>query len=438
MLILGSLALLLWTAGCVSTQKRYDKAQDLEAQGRYAEAAEYYVKVLQKEAEWEGADERLRVTGNRAVTMLLDAAEAARSAGRYDEALAILDRMDALRNEVASVGVMLDVPETYASYRRELTEDAIAALLRRGEHAEEIGDWGDALRAYERAARYTDDPDRQDAFVRRQADVHLQWAEQERDREHFQAAFDRAKHVIDLLGPDDPMAEHALALQDDALNAGTRFVAFLPFWRTEEVARVAPKNVVRDLNDVLLYEHWSTPQPFVAAADPVQIRRELRRLRYDQDVVTRRQAAEIGRIVGADYVVVGDWTAFERKEKNLKEKTRKARLRGRHATTGGTNDTTYVEQQLTLELEAGVTYRIIDPRTRREVDQGTVRAEASGRVKRAVFAGDYHDLDLSGDERSLFEDEEREATEDIGAELVDALSERLAERVYDRLLQQIP
>ena len=30
------LAALLWMTGCASTQKRYDKAEDLELQGRYA------------------------------------------------------------------------------------------------------------------------------------------------------------------------------------------------------------------------------------------------------------------------------------------------------------------------------------------------------------------------------------------------------------------
>ncbi|MCH8963017.1 MAG: hypothetical protein IH820_17320, partial [Bacteroidetes bacterium] len=266
----------------------------------------------------------------------------------------------------------------------------------------------------------------------------LQWAEYDFDREYYRAGFDRAQHAIDLLGPGHPLAERALAFQEDALASGTRFVAFLPFWRTEDVDRHAPRNVVPDLNDVLLYEHWSAPLLFIAAADPVQLRRELRRLRYDRTIITRRQAAEIGRVADADYVIVGEWTVFERQERNLKEKTRKARMKGRRATTGGSTDTTYVEQSFRLEFEAEVAFRIIDPRTRREVDHGTARAEVSGRVTRGVFAGDYRDLDLSGSELSLFEDDERLAEEELGDELVDTLAARLAERVYDRLLRLIP
>jgi len=431
-------AVLLILAGCASTQKRYDKAQDLEAQGRYAEAAEYYIKVLDKEAAWEEAPERLREAGNRAVAFFFDEAEAARFEGNYDAALRALDRLDDLRADAAGVGVTLDAPENYVAYRQELVQTAVEDLLRRGQRAEQAGDWREALDTYERAARYTDDPDRLAEFARLQANVHLHWAEYDFDHEYYRAGFDRAQHAIDLLGPRHPLAERARAFQEDALASGTRFVAFLPFWRTEDLDRHAPRNVVPDLNDVLLYEHWSDPLLFIASADPVQLRREVRRLRYDRTVITRRQAAEIGRVAEADYVVVGEWTVFERQERNIKEKTRKARMKGRRATAGGTTDTTYIEQSFRLEFDAEVAFRIIDPRTRQVVDHGTVDAKVSGRVTRGVFAGDYRDLDLSGSELSLFEDDERLAEDEMGDELVDLLALRLAERVYDRLLRLIP
>ena len=432
------LGLMLILAGCASTQKRYDKAEDLEVQRRYAEAAQYYIKVLEKEPEWEGAPERLREAGNQAIALFFDEADAAQAEGNYAEALRVLDRLDALRDAAEDVGVTLDVPDDYASYRDELTESAIEVFLARAERAVQIGDWDEALHAYERAAYYTDDPEERAELTRLQADVHLRWAEYDFGHEHYRAGFDRAQHALDLIGPGHPLAERALAMQATALEAGTRAVAFLPFWRTEEVAREAPPNVVQDLNDVLIYDHWSGPMLFVIAANPVQVRRELRRLRYDREIITRRQAAEIGRVALADYVVVGEWTQVQRRERNLKEKTRKARLKGRRATTGGANDTTYVEQSFRLELDAEVVYRIIDPYTRREVEKGTVTAEVSARIKRAVFAGDYRDLDLSGSELSLFEDDERLAMEELGNELVDKLALRLAERVYDRLLWLIP
>ncbi|MFQ5571341.1 MAG: tetratricopeptide repeat protein [Rhodothermales bacterium] len=434
--ITGLLVLLLG-AGCASTQKRYDKAQDLENQGRYAEAVEYYVKVLAKEPDWPEARERLREAGALALDAYLDEAEAAQFEGHYEDALRTLNRLDALRFEAAGVGVTLIVPDTYATQRLTLIKKAYETLVLRGEHAEQAGDWQDALRAYERAGRYSPNAEAQADLAERRARVYLRWAEYDLDREYYQAGFGRAQHALDLVGPEHPLARQALDVQAFALEAGTRFVAFLPSWRSEAVARETTDALIRDLNDVLLYEHWAEPLPFIAAADPVQLRRELRRLRYDRTVITRRQATEIGRVVDADFVVVGDWTEFERKEKNVKDRTRKARMKGRAATVGGTQDTSYVEQRFTLELDAAVAYRIIDARTRREVDRGTVYAEVSARIKRGVFAGDYRALDLSGAELSLFEEEERLATDELHNELVDELAGRLAERVYDRLLRHI-
>ena len=68
-------------SGCASTQKRYDKAEDFELQGRYAEAADYYIKVLEKEPDWEGAPERLQETGNQAIVLFFEEADAAQARG---------------------------------------------------------------------------------------------------------------------------------------------------------------------------------------------------------------------------------------------------------------------------------------------------------------------------------------------------------------------
>ena len=238
--LLGLMAL-VWLTGCVSTQKRYDKAQDLEAQGRHAEAAEYYIKVLEKEPDWEGGSERLREAGNQALLLLFDEADAARLDGDYDEALRRIDQFEALRDAARSVGVTLDVPADYAAFRDAVTESAIAAFIAEAERAERAGDWNDALAAYEKATAYTTNPDQRDDLVRRQADVHLRWAEYDFDREYYRAGFDHAQHALDLVGPDHPLAEHAVAMQATALEAGTRAIAFLPFWPTPSVRQKGRK-----------------------------------------------------------------------------------------------------------------------------------------------------------------------------------------------------
>lgn len=436
-LLLLLLGTALLVAGCASTQKRFEKAQELEQEGRYAEAADYYIKVLEKEKDWESARAGLQDVGALAVENFLLEAGAAAEAERFDNAVRALDRLDALRDAARDVGITLAVPSDYAAYRRDINRQAVAFFIQQGEQAEAERNWDGALAAYGEARGYAVDPRQADELVERQGGVYVRWAATDADRDYFRAAFDHAQAAIDLLGPDHPVGRDAAEVQQEALELGTRYVAFLPFWRTDAVGRDAPRTLIQDFNDVLLYDHWGAPVPFIAAADPVQIRRELRRLRYDRTTISRNQAAEIGRAARADFVVVGDWSAFEQVERNIKEKTRKARLRGRGSTVSGGRDTTYIEQELTLELRGEIAYRIIDPVSRTVVDEGRLDDRVSKKINRALYAGDYNDLDLSGKQRSLFEDEERIAMEELSNELVDDLAARLAERVYDRLLRQI-
>lgn len=432
------LGLLLFVSACASTQKRYDKATDLEAQGRYAEAAEYYIKVLDKEPDWEEARARLQDVGDKAIETYWAEARDAEYELRLEDAFQALEDLDALRDDARDVGVTLAVPDDYDSYRDVLAEKTIEDLLRRGDQAERQGDWQEALNAYTKAENYTFDRDRLAEFAYMQARIHLAWGETDVSREYFRAGFERVQHTIELVGPDHPLGRQAIALQQTALDGGTQFIAFLPVWRTEDVARDAPSTLLQDLNDVLVYDFWSVPPPFIAPADPVELRRELRRLRYDRTIITREQATEIGRVVNADYVVVGELKDFEWKERNVKNRDRKAKLKGRPSSTDGNTETTFTKQSLTLEWQVDIAYRIIDPRTRRVLEERTVYASASKRYDRGVYEGDYRDLDLSGSDLSLFEDDERIAHEDLAAELADELALRFSERLYERLLREIP
>lgn len=439
-LLLVTLLLFAVGSGCKSTQKRYEKATQLEAQARWAEAARYYIEVLEREPDFEDARQRLAEVGAFAIDDYLAAADAALAEGLPDAAIIELEHLDALRDDAHGVGVRLAVPATYADYRARVERQALVALLQQGDRAERAADWNAALAAYERALGYANSPDTEADIREAQGRIHLKWARQEVAHGRNRAGFDLAAHVASFAGPDHPLAVEAFALQEEALAAGTRYVAFLPLAQTDAARRAAPREFVRDLNDVLTYDHWGAPVPFIAAADPVQLRRELRRLRYDDVILSRKDAADIGRVVDADLVVVGELTRFEAEERNIRNREREARLRVRGSTRTGdhTVDTVYVEQSYTLDYDATAEYRIIDARTQRVLDEGTVRANASERLERGVFAGDWEDLDLSGSQRALFEDGDRLGRQELTNELVDDLATKIAERVYERLLREIP
>ncbi|MDX1531868.1 MAG: hypothetical protein R3362_10115, partial [Rhodothermales bacterium] len=300
------------------------------------------------------------------------------------------------------------------------------------------GRWRRAHDAYERAATHTADPATRRQLAERQAPPPRGWGEDEAGAARYHAAFDRAAHALDLVGADHPLGRRADALRAEAAEAGTVRVAFLPFWRTDAVGRAISDAFVHDLNDVLVYDYLAAPAAFVAVADPVDVRRSLRRLDLDRRILTDRQAADLGRAGDADLVVVGEVIAFERSERIGKETRRRALLKGRPSTTEGPKEAEWIEQRLTLAFDAEVAYRIVDPRTRRVLDRGTVRAEVVDRLRRGVYAGDYRTLDLDGEALSLFEDAEPQAVEELENALADALASRLAERLYTRLLVQIP
>jgi hypothetical protein len=437
-------------AGCVSTKDRYTKAQELAQDERYAEAARSYVRVLRDEPDWPHARAELAAVGQRGADRLLEEAERAAAGGRYPSAVAALDALDALRADTESVGVSLAVPADYDTFRRETVRAAADQVIDEGRRAEEAGDWRAAIDAYERARQYVQRAERLSMLDAAQARVSLRWAEDDMARGHFRAAHERAAFVYDLVGAEHQWAREAEALQQVAIDRGTRVVAFLPVGRTRGPTAALPRFFRSELNAVLQYDYWSTPPLFIAPVDPIETRRGLRRAGTGRAVLSDTDAADVGRSLGADFVVVGELTRFERIEDDVEETVRAVQMRvrdddgqgqaGRGATERSVvwRDTSYVLQTFDLALEATVEYRIVDVYTGRAVDHDSERVRHEGRRQRGLFPGDYRDLDLSGAELSLFDRDDQQAAERaIENQLIDRLAEELADGVFYRLLRRI-
>lgn len=434
------LSLLIVVAGCVTTQDRYEKAQDLTAEGRYVEAARYYVRVLEAEPDWPEARGELEAVGARAVDTLLDEAETLAAEERYEDAVATLDMLDDLRADTEAVGVELTVPEDYADYRASLIRTAADVLIEEGAAAEETGDWANAADAYDRARTYVTSEKRLTLLKEAQARVLLRWSEDELAQNQYRAAYERAAEIADLIGPEHPIRQKAAALQNTAIEEGSRVVAFLPLGRTGDVASALPEFFLRDLNDVLQLEHWTDPPAFIAPVDPIATRRLIRKRSADQTVLPRSVAAKAGRELGADLVLTGEIIRYEQVATSTNEREREARMRVRGATGQGTQwrDTTYVEQTIRMELEAAVEWRLIDVRSGRMVDRGIETEQARDELQRGVFAGDYRRLDLSGSELRLFNPSDlRQDKRAVEEQLMDLLARRLANEVFARILHRI-
>ncbi len=426
--------ILLVAAGCASPSKLLDKATGAEEKGEYYRAAKFYVSVLEKETDWEDAREGLMRVGTIAVDNLLDEANDLEEQGKFDDAINTLSKPDGPKADARGVGVSLSVPADYDDYRDRLSEAAIDSLIRQGERAEEAGDWREAIETYELVQKkYKLTVDQDEEMLLASARAYTKWAEQDMDQGRYRSAFDRAADAINVLGEEHPRSGNAIDLQDQAIEEGTRFVAFLPIWQTDDVSDEAPRGIIEEIDDLLQYDYWADPPLFIAQTDPVQLRREMRRLRLDDRLITRSEASNIGNVLDADYVVITQAVLFQFDERRMKEKTKKTQTKGRNS-----QDTTYIEQSFTGRLDAEIEYRIIDMDSRKEVGDGSVSADASTKMKRGVYDGDYQDLDLSRSERKLFDEEELDlAMRELEDEIIDDITPRLADEVFEAILKRI-
>jgi hypothetical protein len=70
------------------------------------------------------------------------------------------------------------------------------------------------------------------------------------------------------------------------------------------------------------------------------------------------------------------------------------------------------------------------------VEEQTVSVTASGQFRRGYFDGDYTTLDLSRDERALFDKEGwLRAEKELQARLDNKLAEKIAASIFERVLR---
>jgi tetratricopeptide (TPR) repeat protein len=430
---MGTLSLFLVMAlvGCVSIEKRYKKGQELEGKGRLEEAAQRYIKVLTKDPGMEDARQRLADVGSRLVDTYLAQARAHESNGVYENAVAALNRIDNLRSRTSQVGVMLPVPDDYADFRRDMIDAAVASLFRQGEDLENAGNWPDALRRYELLRTYPLASDQMRRVDGAQARVLLQWSEQDLARGSFRAAYGHAQGAMDIFGPDSETGAEGRAIQKAALEAGTKTVAVLPFWASPGAGNRAPRGMESKLYDTLLYEHMDAPVLFVGPIDRGAVHREMSRLRIRSGEIRFQTAVMVGQALNADFVVIG-WIESYLQEDGVPEETaRKAPLRRDKSSVA-----TYSEKKYTVKLTSEVMYRIVELASRRVVDEETVIATTSGQFRRGYFDGDYATLDLSRDERTLFDKEGwLRAEDELQAMLDNKLAEKIAASIFERVLR---
>ena len=432
--------------GCASATKRLEQGAELESQGRYAEAAARYVQALRKDPGLPEARAGLARAGVQAIEENRSNAARFRTMGSLVQAADLYCTSDALVQEAASVGVPLALAEGYAESRRTTLDEAIEDLLHTGRSAEANGQWAAALHAYEHVGMY-------DPKSRQKQNAHLGqvrttvlWSEADLAAGHYRSAFQRAEAALallgdaathgdprggDLLGRGEPTwSERAADVREEAVTLGTVRAVLTPVRSGAGVE--LPEGFLAELNDELELQQWTQPPIFVAVTDPVVVRRELRRLGRGHGALGVRDAARIGRDLGASFVVGFVIDSLHVDEHDVVREKRSAR------TKGGV-DTTYTVIKGRTNYAMTATVVLVDVAQGREFQRFTLDAAEPGHFTRAEYDGDPRYLRLADNERHLFDSrrthEEEEETQD---RLIASASRQLAARTYASLINCVP
>lgn len=425
------LLVLLLAAGCKSADELYNEGQALEMQGRHEAAVRYYAEALEKDPHLQKARGRLLEAGRVAVARGLDRLDAAEAGGDWVAAGDAHLALDEVVGMAGRVGVALPLAEGYPERRRANFEAAITTLLNEGEGHVARGDFGRAIEAYDRARRYRPTPEDEAALADATLDAYATWAEYDLAAGHFRAAYDRAAQALAFVPPGSLAAAELARIQNVAVERGSVRTAAAPLWPTASAARQLPDGFMEALDDALVLDHWTRPPPFVAVLEPAIVRRALRDLGLDRQVLRERDAARLGRALETDVVFAGEVTRFRRHVEEEERERRTAQTRGGERVTWFR-----VEEELTLS--AIVTFDVVEARSGRSLCEREVERAVRRRITRGEYDGSVRVLDLSRDERRLFDaDALAEREHDLERDLVDDLARRVAELAFECILRQV-
>ena len=208
-------------------------------------------------------------------------------------------------------------------------------------------------------------------------------------------------------------------------------VSITPTWRTDDAASFLSDDFLEALNDDLELTGWTQPPLFIAVADPILVRQELRDLRLSRALLSAPEASRVGRGLGTPYVVTAWIEMFTVTEQDVRQELRTAQ-----AGKLGTRQYTVLEG--TLDYRVRVQYSVVDSYRQVVIRERTVELQESGSFERAFYAGDWTQLELSRNERRLF-DPNRMRDFELAVEdrLVQETSERLARKVFRDLEAQV-
>ena len=327
-----ALPLLLATA-CASATDRFNDGLELQAQGRYMEAAYRYADAVEKDSSLQDARDQLLIVGDSAVMVALEEADRLEGRGEPVGAARQFLSIDRLMSRVRSVGMRLLEPDGYRADRRTAFELAIEWYMTEGEDASREGRWEDAVRAFASVrGEFSPSRDQRETSFDAETRVLIDWAEIELGDRRPRAAFGIAERALSVRrSTPRSIVMEVSDLQDRALAMGTVVLAALPVSSTGRVRDIVGAELEVVLDEAMESGHWREAPPFVVMADANILRRELRGLLRGR---IPQSPALVGRalnLIGADYGVMVEITSIRIADEDVEVEERTAVIRRQDA-----------------------------------------------------------------------------------------------------------
>ncbi len=489
---------ILLATACASAEDRFNEGIDLQAQGRYMEAAYRYADAVEKDPALQEARDQLLIVGDSAVMLALEEADRLDGRGELVAAAGQFQAIDRLMSRVRSVGMRLTEPADYRVARRTAYDRAIEWYMAEGEDASREGRWRNAVRAFASArGEFSPSRDQREASLDAQTRVLIDWAEVELGDRRPRAAYGIAERALSVRrSTPRAIVLEVRDLQDRALEMGTVVVAALPVSATGRVRDIVGSELEIELDEGMETGYWRDAPPFVQMADANILRRELRGLLRGR---IPQSPALVGRalnLIGADYGVMVEVTSIRISDEDFRVEERTAvirrqnvdrsRDRDRDATRdecvgpgrgqdrgrgvgldrdecrgrgwgGGRNSDqnssrTSSQRRVTYEIGDTVTYRIISGERvvraeaevllmnldGRAVAEFTITAHQEGSFREGEFDGDPWQLQLNNRNARLFDYDEWDAEwSRVQRALVDQLALGISVETFEEVLSWV-
>lgn len=415
---------------CMSAGKRYEQGLTLESRGRPAEAARRYIDALRRDPSLAEARARLQETGALAVDQSLAEARAASDAGAHADAAEGLLQLDDLRRDAAAVGTEIPAPADYAQYRRDVLDRAIGDALDESTALAESGRFSDAVGGLDRVSRWQPSAEQRRMADEARLGAYAEWMDAESAAGRHRAAFQVGERAMSALGPRPAGIERIAEAQRFALEEGTVRVAVLPLQVSRAAERVLPASFLRDVENELEGGPWRSPPDFVEVLDPRDVRRAARRYDLD-DMRYTGEAAQLGRRIGADLVVMMEIDSIAITESEARSERRAVRTRA-----GA--DTAFTVRSGRRQASAEVRYVVVDVAQSRIVARERLVANAARPFREGDYSGDWRQLLMNDGDRRLFDAGQRDdARSDLMRELGREFTADVSREMYERVLRDV-